>query len=61
MPLRAVKCWILKQLLEEMNSDIAASEATEFEHKKTFEELRDAKNEEIAASTQQHKEKSLEA
>ena len=52
---------VLKQLLEEMNSDIAASEATELEHKKTFEELSDAKNEEIAASTQQHKEKSLEA
>ena len=30
------------------------------ERKKTFDELSDAKNEEIAASTQQHKEKSLE-
>ena len=44
-----------------MNSDIADAEATELEHKKTFDELSDAKNEEIAASTQQHKEKSLEA
>ena len=52
---------VLKQLLEEMNSDIAASEVAELEHKKTFDELSVAKNEEIAASTQQHKEKSLEA
>ena len=44
-----------------MNSDITASEATELEHKKTFEELSDTKNVEIVASTQQHKEKSLEA
>lgn len=52
---------VLKQLLEEMNSDIAAAEAAELEHKKAFDELSAAKNEEIAASTQQHKEKSLEA
>ena len=51
----------IQQLLEEMNSDITASEATELEHKKTFEELSDTKNEEIAANIQQHKEKSLEA
>ena len=51
----------IQQLLEEMNSDMTASEATELEHKKTFEELSDTKNEEIVASTQQHKEKSLEA
>ena len=51
----------IQQLLEEMNSDITASEATELEHKKTFDEFRDAKNEEIAANPQQHKEKSLEA
>ena len=43
---------ILKQFLEEMNSDIAAVEAAELEHKKAFDELSDAKNEEIAASTQ---------
>ena len=29
----------IQQLLEEMNSDITASEATELEHKKTFEEF----------------------
>ena len=33
----------IQQLLEEMNSDITASEATELEHKKTFEELSDTK------------------
>ena len=38
---------VLKQLLEEMNSDIATTEATELEHKKTLDELSDAKNEEI--------------
>ena len=47
---------ILKQLLEEMNSDIATTEATEWEYKKTFDELRDTMNEKIAASNQQHKE-----
>ena len=51
---------VLKQLLEEMNSDIAAVEATELEHKKTFDELSDAKNEDIAASSRQHKEKNFE-
>ena len=51
---------VLKQLLEEMNSDIAAVEAPELEHKKTFDELSDAKNEDIAASSRRHKEKSLE-
>ena len=43
---------VLKQLLEEMNSDFAAVEATELEHKKTFDDLNDAKNEKIAASNQ---------
>ena len=38
-----------------MNINIAAAEATELEHKKTFDELSDTKIEEIAAS----KEKSL--
>ena len=63
MPIRAVKSCFqdIQQLLEEMNSDITASEATELDHKKTFEELNDTKNEEIAAIPQQHKEKSLEA
>ena len=51
----------IQQLLLEMNSDITASEAPELEHKKTFDELSDAENEEIAANTPQHKEKSLEA
>ena len=51
---------VLKQFLEEMNSDIATTEATDLEHKKTFDELSDTKNKEIAASTQQHNEKSLE-
>ena len=46
---------ILKQLLEEMNSDIATTEATEWEYKKTFDELSDTMNEKIAASNQQHK------
>ena len=50
---------VLKQFLVEMNINIAAAEATEFEHKKTFDELSDTKIEEIAASNQQHKEKSL--
>ena len=63
MPVRAVKSCFqdIQQLLEEMNSDITASEATELEHKKTYDELNDTKNEEIAANPQQHKEKSLEA
>ena len=39
-----------------MNSDIADAEATELEHKKTFDELGNTKIEEIAASYQQHKE-----
>ena len=39
-----------------MNSDITASEATELEHKKTFDELSDTKNEEIVASTQEAQE-----
>ena len=47
---------ILKQLLEEMNSDITTTEATEWEYKKTFDELSDTMNEKIAASNQQHKE-----
>ena len=34
--------------------------SAELEHKKAFDELSDAKNEEIAASNQQHKERSLE-
>ena len=42
-----------------MNSDIADAEATDLEHKKSFDELSDTKIEEIAASNQQHKEKSL--
>ena len=52
MPVRAVKpCFQdIQQLLEDMNSDITASEATELDHKKTFEELSDTKNEEIAAN-----------
>ena len=52
MPVRAVKSCFqdIQQLLEEMNSDITASEATELDHKKTFEELSDTKNEEIAAN-----------
>ena len=62
MSVRAMKTSsVLKQLLEEMNSDVAAAEAAELDHKKTFDELSDTKNEEIVASTQQHKEKSLEA
>ena len=62
MPVRVVKGPnVLKQFLVEMNSNIAASEAAELEHKKTFDELMsDAKNEGIAASNQQHKRKSLE-
>ena len=44
-----------------MNSDITASEATELEHKQTFDELSDTKNEEVAANPQKHKEKSFEA
>ena len=32
---------VLKQLLEEMSSDIVAAEAAEFEHKKTVDELID--------------------
>ena len=51
---------VLKQFHVEMNSDIADAEATELEHKKTFDELSDKKIEEIAASNQQHKETSLE-
>ena len=51
---------VLKQLLEDMNRDTAAVEATDLEHKKTLDELSDTKNEKIAASNQQHKEKSLE-
>ena len=50
---------VLKQFLVEMNINIAAAEATELEHKKTFDELSDTKIEEIAASNQQHKEKNL--
>ena len=48
MPVRAVKSCFqdIQQLLEEMNSDITASEATELDHKKTFEELSDTKKEE---------------
>ena len=45
----------LKQLLEDMNSDIVAAEAAELEYKKAFDELSAAKNEEIAARPQQHK------
>ena len=48
----------MKQFLVEMNNDIADAEATELEHKKTF-ELGNTKIEEIAASYQQHKETSL--
>ena len=61
MPVRVVKylLGVLKQFLVEMNINIAAAEATELEHKKTFDELSDTKSEEIAASNQQHKEKSL--
>ena len=47
---------VWKQFLEEVNSDIATTEATEWEYKKTFDELSDTKNETIAASNQQHKE-----
>ena len=43
-----------------MNSDIADAEATDLEHKKTFDELSDARNEEIAASTQRHEKESFE-
>ena len=50
---------VLKQSLVEMNINIEAAEATELEHKKTFDELGDKKIEEIAASDQQHKETSL--
>ena len=50
---------VLKQFLVEMNINIAAAEATELEHKKTFDELSGTKIEEIAASNQQHKEKRL--
>ena len=49
----------IQQFLVEMNSDIADAEATDLEHKKTFDELSDTKIEEIAASNQQHKETSL--
>ena len=49
----------MKQFLVEMNNDIADAEATELEHKKTFEELGNTKIEEFAASYQQHKETSL--
>ena len=61
MPVRAVKSCFqdLQQLLEEMNSDITASEATELDHKKTFEELSDTKKEEIVASTQEAQETKL--
>ena len=52
---------VLKQPLEEMSSDIVAAEAAELEYKKTFDEVSDAKNEEIAANTQQYEEKILEA
>ena len=48
----------MKQFLVEMNSDIADTEATELEHKKTFDALSDTKIEEIAASYHQHKETS---
>ena len=49
----------IQQLLEEMNSDITASQAAELEHKKTFEELSDTKKEEIVASTQEAQETKL--
>ena len=49
----------IQQFLVEMNSDIADAEATDLEHKKTFDELSDTKIEETVASNQQHKEKSL--
>ena len=52
---------VLKQPLEEMSSDIVAAEAAELEYKETFDEVSDAKNEEIVANTQQYKEKILEA
>ena len=42
-----------------MNSDIADAEATDLEHKKTFDELSDTKIEEIVESNQQYNEKSL--
>ena len=51
---------VLKHFLVQRNNDIAAAEATELEHKKTFDEVSDTKIEEITASNQQHKEKSLE-
>ena len=41
-------------------NDIAAVEAAELEHEKAFDELSDAKNEEVAASTQQYEKKSFE-
>ena len=50
---------VLKQFLVEMNINIAAAEATELEHNKTFDELSDTRIEEIAASNQQHKDKRL--
>ena len=50
---------VLKKFLVEMNINIAAAEATELEHEKTFDELSDTKIEEIAASNQQHEETSL--
>ena len=50
---------VLKQFLVERNNDIAAAEASELEHKKTFDEVSDTKIEEITESNQQHKEKSL--
>ena len=61
MPVRAVKnCFkTSNSFLLEMNINIAVAEATELEHKKTFDELSDTKIEEIAASNQQHKNKSL--
>ena len=42
-----------------MNSDITTTEATEWENKKTFDELSDTKNEKIATSNQQHKEQEM--
>ena len=50
---------ILKQLPEDMNSDIVAA-GCRVGAQEDVDELSDTKNEEIAASTQQHKEKSLE-
>ena len=49
----------IQQFLVEMNINIAAAEVTDLEHKETCDELSDTKIEEIAASNQQHKEKSL--